>query len=871
MESGPEVLNCPECAEPNPREVSHCLRCGLELAAEARARHWVGRRLASFRIESLRRTTLTGTAYAAVELERGLAVELKVLPASASAREVAAFRREAAFAILHPRLVRILSHGAHEEVLYIASDARDDERPLRGLAPLPPARAVALAADLAAALGCLHRHGLVFPGLQPAHLLVDGERARLAELGLARPAGNRSKATPPEPLPSGRPPPQRAYAAPETARGPHTPAADLYALGAVLAYGLAGAAPFPPELEGREPWSGEVALPGLEPLLRELTAPDPARRPRDASAVRSRLLALLGVEESRGPRRCSRSCPELLEETARSFQPSDFDRLPRPLARAALGAWNARPGLPRRMVAWLFWEGVTRLFAALGCALLLDAGRPLPADQRPPFRLSFGQWLGIARDALRAAPGADPLAEEARAALFGVGPRGGTLLAFLHTLVSLRNASAHDFPRDEEVDLLSRAAELAREPLFQHGGLMRIEEADLRDGAARYELLELSGVEAYRGRPFLAAPGLRTDRLYWRRGTRFVELDPFWTWAAGEVQLLARCDARGPRYAPLGEKNLRKLAGRAEELAVLDHDELGPFPAPAPASADDPRLGKLIGGSYRIAAALGSHRYRAWDARLGREVVVRMWSAARGSDPAGSAAKLRQLRRFAELGHPRFVRCYEVGAEADVVWAALALLPGSSLAAWLDAPGEETVAGRAAWLCGAARALHAAHRAGLVHGDLHPGHLQVSAEQLWVLELPLHSGPLAAPRYTPPERLVDPALRTPACDVYGLGACLFAALLGAPPFAGLDAEHAVLKAVQRGELRDRALASGLPAALAAVVARATEPDARARYGSAGALAEDLERWLDGRPVRARPSRGRRLWRSLRKLWTDDAT
>src|SRR4029453_5773576 len=106
---------------------------------------------------------------------------------------------------------------------------------------------------------------------------------------------------------------------------------------------------------------------------------------------------------------------------------------------------------------------------------------------------------------------------------------------------------------------------------------------------------------------------------------------------------------------------------------------------------------------------------------------------------------------------------------------------------------------------------------------------------------------------------------TAAADIYSLGAVLFDLLTGQPPFMGEHALKTIKQATKKPAQKLRSLAPRLDRDLETICAKCLERDPRARYRSAGALAEDLERWLDGRHIVARPvSPPMRVWRWVRR-------
>jgi TolB-like protein/Flp pilus assembly protein TadD len=122
------------------------------------------------------------------------------------------------------------------------------------------------------------------------------------------------------------------------------------------------------------------------------------------------------------------------------------------------------------------------------------------------------------------------------------------------------------------------------------------------------------------------------------------------------------------------------------------------------------------------------------------------------------------------------------------------------------------------------------------------------------------------PGYIAPEQVNGPSGQlTPAADVYSLGAILFDLLTGRPPFLGENALKVIQQASEKSAPKLRSLAPALDRDLETICEKCLEREPGARYRSAGALAEDLERWLEGRHIIARPvSPPARLWRWTRR-------
>ena len=268
---------------------------------------------------------------------------------------------------------------------------------------------------------------------------------------------------------------------------------------------------------------------------------------------------------------------------------------------------------------------------------------------------------------------------------------------------------------------------------------------------------------------------------------------------------------------------------------------------------------------YRIEEFLGAggtgQVYRAWDTVLERHVALKLLRL--GSDRAQDEA-LREARAQAQVSHPNLNKVFDVGVQDGKPYVASELIEGGSLA---EAPPSEP-RDAARLVRDVARSVHAAHEQGLVHRDLKPHNVLLDAATgapLVVdfgiatpapeatdgdLERDHHASSGTAPYMAPEQIRGGPQARAPKVDVYALGAVLHELLAGRPPFSG-DDPIAVRKQVLSEA--PTPLGSSLPEDLVAITNRALAKDPAQRYGSAAALADDLDRFLEGRPVEAMPS------------------
>jgi serine/threonine protein kinase/tetratricopeptide (TPR) repeat protein len=349
---------------------------------------------------------------------------------------------------------------------------------------------------------------------------------------------------------------------------------------------------------------------------------------------------------------------------------------------------------------------------------------------------------------------------------------------------------------------------------------------------------------------------------------------------------------------------------------------------PASALGADTRLGdfRVVGVLGRGGMGIV---YEAIQHSLGRRVALKVVPGARDRDPRERGRFLHEARTAALLHHEHIVPVYAVGEADDVQYYAMQLITGPSLAAVLRAlrgpgplasaptalaatpatttdadgsgdtfataappgsaaPPDPAVAalgapGSAAYLravvaliAQAADALAYAHAMGVIHRDVKPGNLLLDRQgKLWLTDFGLaHAGdggitlgrPVGTPRYCAPEQ-VDPRRGPPdgRADLYGLGATLYELLGFRPAHAGRDDAAMLHHALHVEPVPIRRHAPAVPPDLATVVHKALAKDPADRYATAAELAADLRRFLDGRPVLARPlSRPQRAVRWARR-------
>ena len=267
--------------------------------------------------------------------------------------------------------------------------------------------------------------------------------------------------------------------------------------------------------------------------------------------------------------------------------------------------------------------------------------------------------------------------------------------------------------------------------------------------------------------------------------------------------------------------------------------------------------------------------YRAVDPRLNRAVALKF---LRGQDPSMVDRFLNEARSQARVEHENVCQIHEVGEVGGRPFIAMQLISGTTLGAAARTLPLDDVIAVMAKVC---RAVHAAHRQGLVHRDIKPANIMVERTdegllKPYVLDFGLareeaaHGATatgfiLGTPGFMAPEQARGETRTIGArTDVWALGATLYDVLTGRPPFEGSMLE--VLVKIGTEEVTPpRRLRPDLPADLEVVLLKCLENDAALRYPSALELAEELERVLAGEPVLAQPpSLSRIVRRRLRR-------
>jgi hypothetical protein len=256
--------------------------------------------------------------------------------------------------------------------------------------------------------------------------------------------------------------------------------------------------------------------------------------------------------------------------------------------------------------------------------------------------------------------------------------------------------------------------------------------------------------------------------------------------------------------------------------------------------------------------------YKARDQELGRVVAIKTIAEGQHATPEQRDRFRAEAHAVARLHHPNIIAIHAIGAHANRPYLSLEFAEGGSLGQRL---AEKPMAPReaAALVETLARAVHAAHQAGVVHRDLKPSNVLLTSDGVPKVSdfglaklLDAESGRtlsgqvMGTPSYMAPEQAEGHAKQVgPAADVYALGAILYHALTGRPPFLGESAMETLKLVTSTDVVAPHLLRTDIPRDLETICLKCLEKDPLKRYAGAEALADDLRRFLEGRPILAR--------------------
>jgi len=335
------------------------------------------------------------------------------------------------------------------------------------------------------------------------------------------------------------------------------------------------------------------------------------------------------------------------------------------------------------------------------------------------------------------------------------------------------------------------------------------------------------------------------------------------------------------------KRRLQALASMEQFLGAASEDTLGATPARTGDPAGTDQTPPAIPG-YEVLGVLGRGGmgvvYRARQRGLDRPIALKMILAGAHASPQELARFRTEARAAARLQHRNIVQIHEVGewraegVSPPIPYFSLEYCAGGSLQKRLDgtplAPLEAAVL--VEQLAGA---IHTAHQAGVIHRDLKPANVLLTADGTPKIadfglakrmaspgceageNLTQSGAVVGTPSYMAPEQAGGTkGVVGPAADVYALGAVLYECLTGRPPFKADTPWDTLRQVIHDQPVPPRQLNAKVPRNLEIICLKCLHKEPYKRYPSAAGLADDLRRFLDGRPITARAvGRGERLW------------
>jgi serine/threonine protein kinase len=340
-----------------------------------------------------------------------------------------------------------------------------------------------------------------------------------------------------------------------------------------------------------------------------------------------------------------------------------------------------------------------------------------------------------------------------------------------------------------------------------------------------------------------------------------------------EARACPQCGADLPVDAPEGLCPRCLLQqGIGEGSGSSAHARNEPTLAPRTADSGGPTPGSRLRyfGDYELLDEIARGGMGiVWKARqtsLKRDVALKMIrnGALAGSDEV--ARFLREAEAAANLQHPNIVAIHEVGEHGGQHYFSMDYVAGRDLGS-LVKEGPLSPRSAARYVKIIAEAVHFAHQRGTLHRDLKPQNVLIDAgDQPRITDFGLaklmkddshltQSGVvMGSPSYMPPEQASGSQGDVgPASDVYSLGAILYELLTGRPPFRGSTPMATLCAVLQEEPTAPRRLKADVPPDLETICLKCLEKSPSARYPTARALAEDLDRFLNAEPIQARPA------------------
>ena len=346
-----------------------------------------------------------------------------------------------------------------------------------------------------------------------------------------------------------------------------------------------------------------------------------------------------------------------------------------------------------------------------------------------------------------------------------------------------------------------------------------------------------------------------------------------------------RCEQCG---APLGRHTREGLCSRCIARFCLLEPEVGER---EPVTSDPLSVISAEGGGRTPKTGFGDYElleeiahggmgvvYRARQKSLNRIVAVKMVLFGQFAGKTAFDRFRAEAQTVASLQHPNIVAIHEIGETDGQPYFSMDYVAGRNLA---DLVRDRPLLARqaAGYVCKIAQAVQYAHTQGVLHRDLKPANVLIdesdepritdfglARQMAGDSELTLTGQVIGSPNFMPPEQGAGKQVKLgPASDVYGLGAVLYCLLTARPPFVAETFEATLAQVLNTEPVAPRQLNPGIPRDLETLCLKCLEKDPERRCASAGELADELDRFLKGEPIHARPlGPADKLWRWCRR-------
>ncbi|MEZ6117235.1 MAG: serine/threonine-protein kinase [Pirellulaceae bacterium] len=255
--------------------------------------------------------------------------------------------------------------------------------------------------------------------------------------------------------------------------------------------------------------------------------------------------------------------------------------------------------------------------------------------------------------------------------------------------------------------------------------------------------------------------------------------------------------------------------------------------------------------------------HRGRQASLNRNVAVKVLLS-----PALSAQHrerfIRESQIVGTLRHPNVIRVYDAIVHEGTMYLVMEFIDGPTLHDWArSVPLQSKTACRL--VAALADAMHTVHTSGVLHRDLKPTNILMTSQEepvitdfglaRWIdspADLTNENTILGTPSYMSPEQITRKQPVGPSADVYSMGAILYELLTGRPPFVAATVLDTLSAVLEQLPVSPKKLVAGIPKDVETICLKCLEKTPAARYPNASDLRDDLIRYLDGKPIAARP-------------------